>query len=63
MNGQQRLTFLKLLLFATVFAWLYPPRVTAAEVAKPTVDMSVYRHVVHTGWVVSELDRVVNYWQ
>jgi catechol 2,3-dioxygenase-like lactoylglutathione lyase family enzyme len=34
-----------------------------AEVAKPTVDLSVYRRVVHVGWVVKDLDRVVDYWK
>jgi catechol 2,3-dioxygenase-like lactoylglutathione lyase family enzyme len=34
-----------------------------AEVAKPTVDLSIYGHVVQVGWVVSDLDRVVNYWE
>jgi catechol 2,3-dioxygenase-like lactoylglutathione lyase family enzyme len=34
-----------------------------AEAAKPTVDMSIYGHVVHVGWVVKDLDRVVNYWE
>ena len=35
----------------------------SGEVAKPTVDMSIYRHVVHVGWVVNDLDRVVSYWE
>ena len=34
-----------------------------AEVAKPTVDLSIYGHVVQVGWVVKDLDRVVNYWE
>jgi catechol 2,3-dioxygenase-like lactoylglutathione lyase family enzyme len=34
-----------------------------AEVAKPTVDLSIYGRVVHVGWVVKDLDRVVDYWK
>ncbi|MBZ5515349.1 MAG: VOC family protein [Acidobacteriia bacterium] len=30
---------------------------------KPTVDLSIYRHAVHIGWVVNDLDRVVGYWE
>jgi methylmalonyl-CoA/ethylmalonyl-CoA epimerase len=37
--------------------------IPAEEVAKPTVDMSIYRHVVQVGWVVKDLDRVTNYWE
>lgn len=37
--------------------------VAVADEAKPTVDMSIYRHVTHVGWVVSDLDRVVGYWE
>ena len=33
------------------------------EVAKPTVDLSIYGHVVQVGWVVKDLDRVVSYWE
>jgi catechol 2,3-dioxygenase-like lactoylglutathione lyase family enzyme len=34
-----------------------------ADVAKPSVDMTIYGHVVRVGWVVKDLDRVVNYWE
>ncbi len=34
-----------------------------ADVAAPNVDLSIYRHVVHVGWVVKDLDRVVDYWE
>jgi catechol 2,3-dioxygenase-like lactoylglutathione lyase family enzyme len=34
-----------------------------SEDAKPTVDMSIYGHVVHVGWVVKDLDRVVGFWE
>lgn len=41
------------------FAWALPP----AEVAKPTVDLSIYGHVVQVGWVIKDLDSVVAYWE
>jgi len=34
-----------------------------SEDAKPTVDMSIYGHVVQVGWVVKDIDRVVDYWE
>ncbi len=34
-----------------------------SKVAKPTVDLSIYRHVSEVGWVVKDLDRVVDYWE
>jgi methylmalonyl-CoA/ethylmalonyl-CoA epimerase len=33
------------------------------QVAKPTIDRSLYGHVVQVGWVVKDLDPVVAYWQ
>src|SRR5215472_1347094 len=63
MNGRQRVSFSNVLLCAVIFASLYLPCAAATDVAKPTVDMSIYRHVVHIGWVVSDLDRVVDYWE
>ena len=38
--------------------WSFP-----ADVAKPTVDLSIYGRVVQVGWVVKDLDRVVDYWE
>jgi len=35
----------------------------SAQVAKPTVDLSIYRHIVQVGWVVKDLDSVVDYWE
>ncbi len=35
----------------------------AAEVAKPTVDLSIYQHVDHVGWVAKDSDSVVAYWE
>jgi len=34
-----------------------------SEDAKPTVDMSIYGHVVQVGWVVNDIDRVADYWE
>ena len=47
-----------LILAGTVQSFALPP-----EAAKPTVDLSIYGHVVQVGWVVKDLDRVVNYWE
>jgi catechol 2,3-dioxygenase-like lactoylglutathione lyase family enzyme len=49
--------------FAVGLAWTLPSLSAPAEVAKPTVDLSVYGHVVQVGWVVKDLDRVVDYWE
>ncbi len=60
---QLQLRSLKLVICALALAssagWAAPP----ADVAKPTVDLGIYGHVVHLGWVVKDLDRVVNYWE
>jgi catechol 2,3-dioxygenase-like lactoylglutathione lyase family enzyme len=39
------------------------PFAAPAEVTKPTVDMAIYGHVVQVGWVVKDVDRVVDYWE
>jgi methylmalonyl-CoA/ethylmalonyl-CoA epimerase len=36
---------------------------SSSPVAKPTVDRSIYGHIVQVGWVVKDLDPVVDYWQ
>ena len=36
---------------------------TGAEAAKPTLDLSIYGHVVQVGWVVKDVDSAVNYWE
>ena len=64
MNNKKRLilfagTLLATMLLAASFA--LPSE--AAEVAKPTVDLSIYGHVVQVGWVVKDLDSVVDYWE
>lgn len=39
-------------------AWAAPD-----DPAKPSVDLSIYRHAIHIGWVVKDLDRVLDYWE
>ncbi len=34
-----------------------------AEISRPSLDLSIYGHVVQVGWVVKDLDRVVDYWE
>jgi catechol 2,3-dioxygenase-like lactoylglutathione lyase family enzyme len=63
MNAQRTVLLPNPLLVAVIFACVHPPSAAATEVAKPTVDMSIYRHVEHIGWVVNDLDRVVDYWE
>jgi methylmalonyl-CoA/ethylmalonyl-CoA epimerase len=36
---------------------------SSSPVARATVDGSIYRHIVQVGWVVKDLDPVVDYWQ
>jgi len=48
--------------FALLLAQALVPRTWAAEIAKPTVDVSVYGHVSSVVWVVKNLDPVLNYW-
>jgi methylmalonyl-CoA/ethylmalonyl-CoA epimerase len=33
------------------------------EVVEPTVDRSIYSHVVEVGFVVQDLDRIINHWE
>ncbi len=47
------------LLSVAAASWLF----AQSEPPPPTVDLSVYRHVVQVGWVVKDLDTVVRYWQ
>ena len=49
--------------FAVVLASLLPSLAAPVEVAKPTVDLSIYRRVAQIGWVVRDLDSVVGYWE
>ncbi|MGO8786943.1 MAG: VOC family protein [Terriglobia bacterium] len=34
-----------------------------ADISKPTVDLSIYRHVSSVIWIVKDLDPVVDYWE
>ena len=46
-----------------VLASLLPSLAAPAEIAQPTVDLSIYGRVVQLGWVVKDLDAVVGYWE
>lgn len=48
---------------ALILAWVVQAFPAPAEVAKPTLDLAIYGHVVQVGWVVKDLDRVVDYWE
>jgi catechol 2,3-dioxygenase-like lactoylglutathione lyase family enzyme len=48
---------------ALVSAWTCQASPATVDVTKPTVDMSIYGHVVKVGWVVKNLDGVVNKWE
>jgi len=48
---------------AVISAWTTQAASAPADVPKPTVDMLIYGHVVKVGWVVKDLDRVVNDWE
>ncbi len=43
--------------------WTAPSFSRGDVISKPSIDFSIYRHVVHVGWVVKDLDRVVHYWE
>ncbi len=50
------------ILIAALACWpLAPSR--AGQSVKPTVDVSIYRRAIHVGWVVKDLDRVLDYWE
>ncbi len=53
-----RLLALGLLAGCGARAWAAPD-----DLAKPTVDLSIYRHAIHVGWVVKDLDGVLDYWE
>jgi catechol 2,3-dioxygenase-like lactoylglutathione lyase family enzyme len=44
-------------------SWIANLPAHAADVAKPTVDLAIYGQVSKVGWVVKDLDRVVDYWE
>jgi catechol 2,3-dioxygenase-like lactoylglutathione lyase family enzyme len=33
------------------------------KIASPSVDLSIYKHAIHVGWVAKDLDRVLDYWE
>jgi len=49
--------------FALLLVAAYVARGHAGDIAKPTVDLSVYGHVSSVVWVVKDLDPVLNYWE
>ncbi len=51
------------LLLALVLAQPSRKAAYSSELASPTVDLSIYRHAVHIGWVAKDLDRVLDYWE
>jgi methylmalonyl-CoA/ethylmalonyl-CoA epimerase len=63
MNTTRRSSLVRACALSFVFAATVPLFAAPEEVSKPTVDLSIYGHVVHVGWVVKDLDRVVDYWE
>jgi methylmalonyl-CoA/ethylmalonyl-CoA epimerase len=55
--------FPRLVLPVLIVGWVLAPVALGADAPKPTVDLSIYGHVVQVGWVVKDLDRVVDYWE
>ena len=46
--------------FWAAMPWLGAPR---PDISKPSVDLGIYGHVARGGWVVKDLDRVVDFWE
>lgn len=46
-----------------IAGWVAILPARAAEIAKPGVDLGIYGNVAQVGWVVKDLDRVVDYWE
>lgn len=53
----------RLLTLAVLLAAAQLPSSLAAEIAKPTVDLSIYGHVSSVVWVAKDLDPVLNYYE
>ncbi len=51
------------LTLAVLLATAPLPSSLAAEIAKPTVDLSIYGHVSSVVWVAKDLDPVLNYYE
>ncbi|MEJ2009313.1 MAG: VOC family protein [Acidobacteriota bacterium] len=49
--------------FCLVTGFVTLQTLSFGQTAEPTLDHSLYTHVVQIGWVVKDLDSVVNYWQ
>jgi len=56
-----KLAFASVIIFLFGAAWM--SLTPAAEIAKPTVDLSIYGHVSSLIWIAKDLDPVLNYWQ
>jgi catechol 2,3-dioxygenase-like lactoylglutathione lyase family enzyme len=63
MAGKSVLRILIVAVFCFVTGFAMPGSKTSGQTAGPTLDHSLYRHVVQVGWVVKDLDSVVDYWQ
>jgi hypothetical protein len=50
-------------IFILLLAAISVSHARAADIAKPTVDLSIYRHVSSVVWIAKDLDPVVNYWE
>ena len=59
MRAERTLASILVLLLAT----LSVPHARAADIAKPTVDLSIYGHVSSVVWIAKDLDPVVDYWE
>ena len=46
--------------FWAAIPWLGAPR---PDISKRSVDIGIYGHVARVGWVVKDLDRVVDFWE
>ncbi len=55
--------FFRWILPTVTACWICVLPANSAEIAKPTLDPAIYGHVVKVGWVVKDLDRVVDYWE
>jgi len=54
---------LSVAVFCLVTGFAMPGSKASGQAATPALDPSLYRHVVQVGWVVKDLDSVVDYWQ
>src|SRR5271157_5055828 len=49
--------------FVLLLAIISVSHAGAADIAKPSVDLSIYGHVSSIVWITKDLDPVVNYWE